>query len=408
MSLLICIGLFASYAAGTSCTDVKACRECVGCTIADLWGGRVTDDQFNSAFLYTGFSSITDVLLYSNNLNSPESGVFNNMGNVTNLKLNANMFQTLPADFLIALPKLQTLSLDNNGLTSLNKTMFASNPLLTELYLNNNNLTSLPMGLFAGLSKLKTLRLENNPHMRNIPENIFLPLTSLQALTIHNCPNLKLPMDLGLASTSLRTLTLRGDSTPRYSVEIGTWASIKTLINLELFIDGEATYPDSCINLAPAPAPASVPTKYPTWNLDLSQIEPLATRLCDMPSNGTTVCRADQTSDRNITGRCETFIDNSNGATFIKGVAVVIPVDYYCTKAIADITMTDIRGASPVCFSVTRSPTGAPTMTPTTQAPTGNYTEPTEEVTSKPKSAGSCTGPSILVVALVAGVARFL
>ncbi len=121
-------------------------------------------------------------------LRSLPAGIFDDLTELTTLRLNNNSLVSLPANVFSRLKKLQELRINNNPLSSLSADVFAG---LTELRvldmegLGTEGLASLPPGIFDDLTSLTRLLLKRN-QLRSLPENIFEPLTSLTELNLGN------------------------------------------------------------------------------------------------------------------------------------------------------------------------------------------------------------------------------
>ena len=115
-----------------------------------------------------------------------KSGDFANLPNVSELTLNYNDFETLPAGIFAGLD-LRILSLYSNDLQTLPAGIFAGLANLNTLYLHRNNLRTLPAGIFEGLANLVTLGMEGND-LQTLPDGVFGGLAKLNTLYLHPNP----------------------------------------------------------------------------------------------------------------------------------------------------------------------------------------------------------------------------
>ena len=134
-----------------------------------------------------------------------------NIDQITELYLNDNQLQTLPADIFNDLNNLDSLYLHNNQLTTLPADIFNGLNNLDTLSLYNNQLTTLPAGIFNGLNNLDTLSLYSN-QLTTLPADIFSGLNNLQHLYLSNNQLQTLPVTTFNGLSSLQVLDLRGNS----------------------------------------------------------------------------------------------------------------------------------------------------------------------------------------------------
>ncbi|MDE2987102.1 MAG: putative Ig domain-containing protein [Chloroflexota bacterium] len=90
-------------------------------------------------------------------------GVFDELTNLTQLRLFDNQLSALPAGVFDRLTKLTHLYFGDNQLTALPEGLFANLSSLTHMAFHSNRLTALPANLFAGLIRLRQLRITPNP-----------------------------------------------------------------------------------------------------------------------------------------------------------------------------------------------------------------------------------------------------
>ena len=91
-------------------------------------------------------------------LASLPAGIFDELVNLTELRLADTQITTLPEGIFDKLTKLKLLYISNNRITALPAGVFSKLPLLEKLGLQRNQLTELPANLFAGVGRLQEFR----------------------------------------------------------------------------------------------------------------------------------------------------------------------------------------------------------------------------------------------------------
>ena len=105
---------------------------------------------------------------------------FAGLSSVQQLDLRHNALESLPAGVFSGLSSLEFLWLADNALSSLPADLFSDATSLIRLRLQNNDLASLPAGVFSDLSSLEILTLGNNA-IASLPEDVFHDLSSFAA-----------------------------------------------------------------------------------------------------------------------------------------------------------------------------------------------------------------------------------
>nr|AIO08255.1 variable lymphocyte receptor C [Petromyzon marinus] len=137
---------------------------------------------------FHGLRHLTFLSITNNpQLQSLPVGVFDQLKNLNELRLDSNKLQTLPSGVFDQLTELGTLSLLNNQLKSLPPRVFDSLTKLTRLDLQGNQLQSIPKGVFDRLTNLQELRLYNN-QLQSVPDGAFDSLAQLSDLQLDNNP----------------------------------------------------------------------------------------------------------------------------------------------------------------------------------------------------------------------------
>lgn len=111
--------------------------------------------------IFTVFPSLEHIVLASVGITSIGGVHFVNASNLTNLNLQNNSIQTLPARLFVNTSKLEVINLSANRIEMIDAATFDL-PALQELYLQKNRIKHLPKSVFARLPHLKELDLECN------------------------------------------------------------------------------------------------------------------------------------------------------------------------------------------------------------------------------------------------------
>ncbi|KAM4552574.1 uncharacterized protein PAE49_015987 [Odontesthes bonariensis] len=111
----------------------------------------------------SSFTSLTDLILSSNQLSSLSENIFRNVTALENLDLSENQLTTLPEMIFNDLLGITTINLHKNNLRKVDAKLFVDQMLIQKLYLSDNQLENLPVGLFDTFFIQHTLRLHGNP-----------------------------------------------------------------------------------------------------------------------------------------------------------------------------------------------------------------------------------------------------
>ena len=133
--------------------------------------------------VFSGLTSLTHLLLYSNGLTSVSAQLFVGLNSLTFLELGANQLSGLDANTFSSLSGLTRLGLAGNALESLDGDAFAGLSALETLDLSNNELTMLPSEIFSSLTSLTTLDLSIN-QLTALPAGIFGGLEMLTGVDV--------------------------------------------------------------------------------------------------------------------------------------------------------------------------------------------------------------------------------
>lgn len=127
-----------------------------------------------------------EILNFSfNQIKSINSGVFDDLSSIKELKLNNNKLEAITAETFTGLLLTQNLLLNGNCISSIDSNSFCNLNSLVELDLNNNCLASIDPQTFSTLTNLKELSLGYNS-LKFIDPRTFNGLNSLEVLYLNN------------------------------------------------------------------------------------------------------------------------------------------------------------------------------------------------------------------------------
>ncbi|XP_031711072.1 carboxypeptidase N subunit 2 [Anarrhichthys ocellatus] len=108
-------------------------------------------------------TSLTDLILSSNQLSDLPEDIFRNVTALENLDLSENQLTLLPEMIFHHLFSIKGIYLYKNNLSKVDSKLFEDQILLQQLYLSDNQLETLPLGLFDPFVIQYTVRLHGNP-----------------------------------------------------------------------------------------------------------------------------------------------------------------------------------------------------------------------------------------------------
>lgn len=108
-------------------------------------------------------SSISDLVLSSNQLSRLLGDVFWNLTALEYLDMSENQLMSLPGTIFNGLLSMKTIHLNHNNLSELDPRLFEDQSLVEQLYLSDNRLQTLPPGLLDHFAIQHTVRLHGNP-----------------------------------------------------------------------------------------------------------------------------------------------------------------------------------------------------------------------------------------------------
>lgn len=108
-------------------------------------------------------SSISDLVLSSNQLSKLPEDIFWNLTALEYLDLSENQLTSLPGAIFNGLLGMKIIHLNHNNLSKLDPKMFEDQILVEQLYLSDNKLETLPPGLLDHFAMQHKVRLHGNP-----------------------------------------------------------------------------------------------------------------------------------------------------------------------------------------------------------------------------------------------------
>ncbi|KAL2764189.1 leucine-rich alpha-2-glycoprotein precursor [Daubentonia madagascariensis] len=126
------------------------------------------------------------------------------------LHLSSNRLESLPAKFLLPVPRLRVLDLTRNALTGLPLGLFQASAALDTLVLKENQLEVLEASWLHGLKALGYLDLSGN-RLRKLPAGLLANFTVLRTLDLGENQLETLPPDLLRGPLHLERLHLEGN-----------------------------------------------------------------------------------------------------------------------------------------------------------------------------------------------------
>lgn len=124
----------------------------------NLKGNRLTELSSLSHL-----TSLSDLILSSNQLSNLPEDIFRNVTLLENLDLSENLLTFLPESIFSALFGIKAIHLHKNNISKVDAKLFEDQNLMQQLYLSDNQLETLPLGLFGPFAIQHTVRLHGNP-----------------------------------------------------------------------------------------------------------------------------------------------------------------------------------------------------------------------------------------------------
>lgn len=124
---------------------------------------NLKDNRLTELSSLSRLTSLTDLVLSSNQLSNLPEDIFRNATLLENLDLSDNQLTFLPDSIFSELFGINTIHLHKNNLSKLDPKLFEDQNLIQQLYLSDNQLETLPQGLFDPFAFQHTVRLHGNP-----------------------------------------------------------------------------------------------------------------------------------------------------------------------------------------------------------------------------------------------------
>ncbi|XP_054452425.1 carboxypeptidase N subunit 2 [Anoplopoma fimbria] len=124
----------------------------------NLKGNRLTELSSLSSL-----TSLTDLILSSNQLSDLPEDIFRNVTALENLDLSENHLSLLPEMIFHDLFSIKSIHLHKNNLSRVDGKLFQDQLLIQQIYLSDNKLETLPLGFLDPFVIQYTVRLHGNP-----------------------------------------------------------------------------------------------------------------------------------------------------------------------------------------------------------------------------------------------------
>ena len=119
-----------------------------------------------------------------------------------------NRIKKVPANYFIALPRLEILNIERNRISEIEPFAFYPVPSVKQIYLYGNKLEILSRNMFSGLIKLERLRIPSN-FIHTIESGTFANLTSIKQIYLQRNKLHTIKMEIFVPSNYNFALELR-------------------------------------------------------------------------------------------------------------------------------------------------------------------------------------------------------
>ena len=156
------------------------------------------------AGVFDGFTSLQRLLIQNTELKTLEPGVFDGLTALTKLDIEATRIRSIDEDTFEELTALTSLTISSNEITTLDEDVLDDLTALTKIEISGNDITTLPEGIFDGLTALTTIELNDN-EITSLPQEIFDGHTAVQTIYLFGNQLTTLPVGIfdGLTNVSL-------------------------------------------------------------------------------------------------------------------------------------------------------------------------------------------------------------
>ncbi|XP_034470376.1 carboxypeptidase N subunit 2 [Hippoglossus hippoglossus] len=138
-------------------------QEVFGFNVSNLRELNLKGNRLTELSSLSRLTSLTDLVLSSNQLSSLPEDIFRNVTLLENLDLSENQLSLLPELIFYNLSGIISIHLHKNNLRRLEPKLFNDQWLTQQIYLSDNQLETLPPGLFDPFIVDYTVRLHGNP-----------------------------------------------------------------------------------------------------------------------------------------------------------------------------------------------------------------------------------------------------
>ncbi|XP_040910776.1 carboxypeptidase N subunit 2 [Toxotes jaculatrix] len=137
--------------------------EVFGFNVSDLKELNLKGNRLTELSSLSRLTSLSDLILSSNQLSSLPEDIFKNATLLENLDLSENQLTFLPERIFNGLFGIKAIHLHKNNLSKVEPKLFEDQLLIQQLYLSDNQLETLPLGLLDPFVIQHTVRLHGNP-----------------------------------------------------------------------------------------------------------------------------------------------------------------------------------------------------------------------------------------------------
>ncbi|KAM6989357.1 uncharacterized protein LKV04_009043 [Tautogolabrus adspersus] len=134
-----------------------------GFKVSNLKELNLKGNRLTQLYSLSGLTTLTDLILSSNQLSYLPQTIFKNVTTLENLDLSENQLTSLPGTIFRDLFSIKTIHLNKNNLSKVEANLFEDQLLMQQLYLSNNQLETVPLGLLDPFIMQHTVRLHGNP-----------------------------------------------------------------------------------------------------------------------------------------------------------------------------------------------------------------------------------------------------
>uniref|UniRef100_A0A7N8XNF6 Carboxypeptidase N subunit 2 n=1 Tax=Mastacembelus armatus TaxID=205130 RepID=A0A7N8XNF6_9TELE len=124
---------------------------------------NLKDNKLTALSSLGRLTSLSDIILSSNQLSKLPENLFTNVTLLENVDLSENHLTSLPQRIFSNLCGIKMINLHKNNLSRLDARLFEDQDFIQQLYLSDNQLETLPLGFLDHFAIQHTVRLHGNP-----------------------------------------------------------------------------------------------------------------------------------------------------------------------------------------------------------------------------------------------------